>query len=120
MSRSVPPWTSSTDDQSIPIRVRLRIFDRFDGRCAKCTRRLIGGEWDLDHIVALANGGSHSEQNLQPLCKIPCHSQKTKQDVAEKARTYRKRKRNIGVKRPRTITRWRRFNGEPVYARRER
>ena len=31
---------------------------------------------DVDHIVPLADGGDHSDDNLQPLCH-ECHSRKT-------------------------------------------
>ncbi len=120
MSRAVAYWFGTTDDQAIPDRVRLRVYETHNGRCPKCTRKLMPGQWDLDHIVALANGGTHSEGNLQPLCKSPCHSQKTKADVAEKSRTYRKRKANLGMRKPRTIRSWRKFNGDPVHASRER
>jgi hypothetical protein len=36
---------------------------------------------EVDHIIALANGGTHDRSNLQSLCSA-CHINKTKQDVA--------------------------------------
>lgn len=118
--RSVVEWVGAHPDAAIPDRVRVRIFERYAGRCPKCTRKLVPSQWDCDHIVALANGGRHAESNLQPLCKVPCHSAKTADDVAEKSRSYRKRKANAGIRKPRSIRAWRRFNGEPVYASRDR
>ena len=35
---------------------------------------------ELDHIVALVNGGSNDDDNLQGLC-APCHVQKTRADL---------------------------------------
>lgn len=100
MTRSMPPWTAKHDDEAIPPRVRLRVFQRHDGNCAKCTRPLFPGHWACDHIVALANGGKHAEINLQPLCTNPCHSEKTAADVAEKSMVYRKRAKHLGIKKP--------------------
>lgn len=98
--RTVPEWVASSDDQAIPARVKLRVFDRFSGICPKCSRKLRTGHFDYDHIVSLANGGRHAEFNLQPLCTSPCHSTKTKQDVAEKSRTYERRKSYVGLRKP--------------------
>lgn len=120
MSRTVPLWHGKTDDAPIPPRVRLRIFGRTEGHCAKCTRELVPGRWECDHIIPLILGGRHAEDNLQPLCDDPCHPAKTKLDVKLKAKVARVRKRHIGIKKPRTIRAWRRFDGSPVYAPRER
>jgi 5-methylcytosine-specific restriction protein A len=120
MTRAVPEWIAKHDDEAIPPRVELRVFQKHDGCCPKCGRKLRPGHWACDHITALINGGQHRESNLQPLCNTPCHSQKTAEDVAEKSRTYKRRKSEVGIKKPRTITRWRRMNGAPVYADRER
>lgn len=98
--RTVPEWIATDDNQAIPARVRLRIFERYNGVCPKCTRKLRPGSWACDHIVALANGGAHRESNLQPLCTSPCHSQKTRDDVAQKSQTYRVRRREAGVRKP--------------------
>ncbi len=98
--RSTEEWTSKNDDAAIPPRVMLRVYMRFNGVCPKCSRILQHGKWACDHVVALVNGGKHAESNLQPLCVSPCHSQKTKADVAEKSRVYRKRAAHLGLKKP--------------------
>jgi 5-methylcytosine-specific restriction enzyme A len=97
--RNVEEWIGKTDDQAIPPRVRLRVFERTSGNCAECTRRLQPGGWACDHIVALVNGGQHRESNLRALCNEPCHSSKTAQDVAEKSKVRRKRAKHVGIKR---------------------
>lgn len=43
----------------------VRLFERADGRCAACD---VTAALELDHIVALTNGGDNSEGNLQFLC----------------------------------------------------
>lgn len=120
MTRSTDEWIGKNDDHSIPARVRLRVFERFDGHCAICTRRIGGSiKAAYDHITALINGGGNRESNIQLLC-LECHRKKTNSDVALKSRTYRKRAGHIGVRKPRTITRWRKFNGDVVQASRDR
>jgi 5-methylcytosine-specific restriction protein A len=98
MSRAIESWVGKTDDAAIPPRVQLRIFNRLGGNCAKCTRKLEPGKWACDHIVALINGGRHAEDNLQPLCVSPCHSQKTRADMAIKSIVYRKAASHVGIK----------------------
>jgi len=98
MARSVPEWKGVNDDSPVPARVRLRIFDRCGGRCHLSGRLIRAGEfWELDHIVALCNGGTHSEYNLAPVLR-ESHRIKTKEDVAEKALVAKKRKSFLGIR----------------------
>lgn len=100
MPRSVSEWIGKSDDARVPPRVRVRIFDRHGGVCALSGRKIHAGEaWDLDHIIALANGGEHRETNLQPVLKAP-HREKTRADVAEKAKVAKTRARHIGAAAP--------------------
>ncbi len=120
MARKVPEWIGKTDDAKIPIRVRLRVFDAHGGICHISGRRILAGDsWDCDHICSLINGGEHRERNLAPALR-DAHKTKTAEDVAEKSRVARKRKKHLGIKKPRTITRWRRFDGSIVTKDRER
>jgi len=100
--RAVPEWVGKHDDSRIPDRVRLRIFLQYAGRCqCGCARLIrIGEPWDLDHRQALINGGEHRESNLVPLLKEH-HKNKSKQDVAEKSKTYQMRRRHYGIKKSR-------------------
>lgn len=97
MSRALPEWIGKHDDEAVPARVQVRIFKAFKGVCPECTRKMQPGAWQLDHIKALINGGEHRETNLWPLCTSPCHSQKTKADLAEKSKNYRTTAKHIGV-----------------------
>lgn len=98
MSRAVPEWIGKTPDSAIPPRVRVRVFERDGGRCRSCQRKLAPGDkWQPDHQVALINSGENRESNLRVLCDW-CHKQKTRADVAQKARSYKRRKRHYGVR----------------------
>jgi 5-methylcytosine-specific restriction endonuclease McrA len=67
MSRSVDLWVGKTDDEKVPPRVRLRVFEAHGGRCWISGRKIMPGDkWEIDHEVALINGGTHSEANLAP------------------------------------------------------
>ena len=73
---------------------RLRIWAR-NPHCATCGELtdLAQGTarpFELDHIVALVNGGQDTEDNLQVLC-VECHEGKTRRDMG------RREKVQIGV-----------------------
>lgn len=114
--RSVDLWVGSTPDAAIPPRVRLRVFERHGGVCALSGRKIrVGDAWDLDHRVPLIMGGRHAEDNLQPVLK-DAHREKTKADVAAKAKADRIRARHLGIAKPKSGFRgWRRMNGEIVW-----
>lgn len=122
MSRSTNEWIGKTDDAAIPPRVRLRQFERDGGICqCGCNIKISARDkWETDHIDAIINGdGENRESNLQTLL-AEHHKAKTKLDVKLKAKVARVRKKNLGIKKPRTMTRWRNFRGEVVTASRER
>ena len=119
--RAIDEWIGQTSNSRIPPRVRLRVFYRDSGICQCGCQRLIhaGEKWQTDHRIALVNGGENRESNLRTLL-AKHHATKTKADVAEKSRVYRKRSSHLGIKKPRAITRWRRFDGSIREAGRER
>ena len=50
-------------------RVRRVVFARDGGVCMKCGKRVAENDFHVDHIVALANGGSEwSLDNLELSC----------------------------------------------------
>lgn len=98
MSRSTEEWIAKHDDQAIPPRVRLRVFERHGGICHLSGRKIMPGEpWDCDHVIALINGGEHRESNLAPALRDK-HREKTVEDVRQKAITADKRMMNLGIK----------------------
>ena len=53
----------------------MRVFRRDGFACKNCGRR---GQLDCDHVTAISEGGSWwSMDNLQTLCKYPCHRDKS-------------------------------------------
>lgn len=114
--REVPEWIGKTPSTAPPPRVKLRIIDAQHGVCAECGRKLgVAGERiEFDHTTALVNGGENRESNLRALC-APCHAAKTAEDVAQKSAIARKRKKALGVDRPKRKIPYRRFDGSPVW-----
>lgn len=120
MSRAVPEWIGKTDDSTIPDRVKERVLRASEDSCVRCSRK-VGGKLrpEFDHVTPLILGGQNRESNLQLLCN-ECHGAKTKLDVKLKSKVARVRQKSFGIKKPRTITKWRRFDGSIREAGRER
>lgn len=99
MTRSTDEWVGRTDDAKIPPRVRLRVFLAYAGKCYRTGQKLRPGHWQLDHIIALANGGEHREKNLAPI-ETEAHRFKTAEDVRIKAKLARTAAKHSGAVRP--------------------
>lgn len=97
-ARTTDEWIGATPDTAIPPRVRRRVFLAHGGICHIAGRKIQAGEaWDLDHVIALINGGENRESNLAPALRDK-HREKTAADVAEKARIDRIRNKHLGIK----------------------
>ena len=95
--RSTKEWIGKTPDTKVPPRVRLRVFEAAGEICALTGRKIRpGDQWDCDHRIALKNGGENRESNLQPVLRA-AHREKTKADVAQKAKDARVRKKHLGL-----------------------
>lgn len=98
MPRSVAEWIGKTADSKIPDYVKLRIWDREEGLCYLTGRKLRKGEYDFEHVIALAlwtgEGHGNRESNIR-LAYRTAHREKTKQDVATKAESDRVRKKHV-------------------------
>lgn len=100
MARSVKEWIGATPDTPAPKRVRLRVFETHGGKCHLTGRKIRpGDDWDLDHVLALVNGGENRETNLAPALRS-AHRKKTAQDVAQKAKDARVRAKHLGLHKP--------------------
>ena len=95
---------------------------RCNGICENeaCGAKLSAHKFHFDHLIPDGLGGEPTLDNCQVLCH-PCHAEKTgKQDIPRIAKAKRISDREKGIKRPRTITKWRKFNGQAVFAERTR
>lgn len=100
--RATDEWIGKTPDSAIPPRVRLRVFERYGGKCYLSGRKIRPGEpWEIEHVIALCNGGEHRESNMAPALTEP-HKAKTAKDVALKAKVDRTRKKHLGIHKPKT------------------
>lgn len=118
--RTPDEWIGKTDDAKVPDSVKVRVFERYGGVCYLSGIKIESGmDWELEHIQALCNGGEHRESNMAPALVAP-HKDKTRADRRLKAKNDRVRKKHLGLKKPRKITRWRRFDGSIREAGRER
>jgi 5-methylcytosine-specific restriction enzyme A len=104
VGRATPEWIGKTADAPIPGYVKLRIWDREGGRCYLTGRKLRAGEYDFEHVIALAlwtgDGHGNRESNIR-LAYRPAHREKTKQDRKTKADSDRVRKKHVGITKPR-------------------
>lgn len=117
MTRSVEEWIGKTPDTPIPPRVRLRVFEKHNGICYLSGRKILAGDlWDIEHIVALVNGGENRESNLAPALRDK-HKEKTSIDVKEKSKVRSKRMKHLGIRRKKRSIPGRKFDGTPVPSR---
>lgn len=80
MSRAVPEWIATSDDQEIPRLVKLRIWEREGGRCYLSKRKIHPGDaYQFEHVIALECGGQHRESNIRLALTEP-HKAKTADD----------------------------------------
>lgn len=94
-------WVGKTDDAMPPPSVRLRILNNNGRKCYLTGIEIQPRDsWDLDHIIALCNGGENRESNLAPALRAP-HRDKTKRDRATKRKNDRVTMRAYGIRRTR-------------------
>lgn len=70
-------------------RERAKLFEDAGGKCAVCTRKLGPRDsWELDHIIAIALGGTDDDSNLRIVCNW-CHDPKSSDDTTKAAKVKR-------------------------------
>lgn len=66
--------------------VRAQIYNKFNGHCAYCGRKLKKEEMTVDHIKPLNAGGTYELTNLNPACRC-CNNYKSSMSL-KKFRKY--------------------------------
>lgn len=102
MARTVKEWIGRTDDSQPPSRVKMRILEAHGFRCYRTGVEIRDGDAphiQYDHKIALINGGENRESNLGPIF-AKAHREKTREDVAEKAKIAKKRAKAFVQARP--------------------
>lgn len=72
--------------QSIADRQKLRVWLQQGGQCKACGAIVALTEADMDHIVPLVDGGELTDDNVQVLCRVPCHRDKTDAEKTARAK----------------------------------
>ncbi|UTC29555.1 HNH nuclease [Brevundimonas phage vB_BpoS-Bambus] len=68
--------------------MRQHVFLRDKGECASCgvVWRFLSDAWEADHVIplflAFGDWSFWEPENVQILCKDPCHKAKSKSDMA--------------------------------------
>jgi 5-methylcytosine-specific restriction protein A len=119
--RSVEEWIGKTPDSMPPRTVRLRIFERHQGKDLFSSRKIMPGDkWELCHIIALEDGGENRESNLAPGL-YAAHRKETGRENSQRATERNRRMAHLNIrkapykpiqsapfakreKRPRTLT----------------
>lgn len=79
----IPEADHSTEDRAVSQAMKQRVREEQGGICARswCEAPAL----DVDHVIALWNGGTNARSNLEALCTV-CHAQKTKAEAALRAK----------------------------------
>lgn len=93
--RSVPEWVGKTPDSDPPKAVKLRIFNRYAGRCGLTGAKIqVGDVYEFDHIKEIWEGGENRESNLHPVLKEP-HDKKSAAARSRKSKADRVRFKHV-------------------------
>jgi 5-methylcytosine-specific restriction protein A len=99
-------YTHATRRSMTPLRA-LKIYEARGGRCYLCERKLMAGDdWEIEHRIALENGGTDDDDNLFIACTW-CHREKTADDHGQAAKGKRMAARHHVPKRFKQ-SKWRR------------
>ena len=99
---------------------RAKLFDAHGGICCICETKIkVGEPWIDEHWIPREISADDSLSNRAP-AHVACAKVKTKIDQKLIAKVKRNRANHLGIKKPRSMTRWRKFNGDKVIAPRER
>ena len=61
---------------------RREIYNKYDGHCAYCGKKIDFDDLSIDHLIAVSKGGTDEVDNLIPCCYL-CNHQKDNMNVEE-------------------------------------
>lgn len=97
--RAVKEWVGLTPDSPVPAKVKLRVLMRYSRRCHWTGKPIRPGDaWDVDHVIAIINGGRNAESNLAPILRGKAHVEKTAEDRDEADKVRRIREKHYGLR----------------------
>ena len=84
--------SSSSERKSIPQSVRMELWtnffgEQYVGKCFVCKTEIQKDRFDAGHIVAHADGGSDTADNMRPICKT-CNTSMGTQNLMEFKEMY--------------------------------
>ncbi len=106
--RAVPEWKGKTPDTKIPKAVRLRVFRTWDGIDYLTGIKIVGKEWEVEHVIALVEGGEHREGNMRPVLK-GSQKDKTAAEIGRKSKADRQGAHHAGLAKSKTPMKSRKF-----------
>ena len=65
--------------------IREQVYNKFNGHCAYCGRKIAYKDMQVDHIKPQCNGGTNDFDNLFPACRTCNHYKR-----AQKLETFRR------------------------------
>lgn len=68
-------WRKKLKRKQYSKEVRMMLYNKADGRCQLCGRKILFESMTLDHVIPLKMGGEDNVNNLQIACEI-CNSSK--------------------------------------------
>lgn len=80
-------------------KTRAQAFERAAGCCEGCGAKLKVGEAEYDHVLPCELGGDNGLENCEVIC-VPCHKEKTADDVKRIRKSDRQRDSLSGAKKP--------------------
>jgi 5-methylcytosine-specific restriction endonuclease McrA len=75
---SYPRNTPTSKLRKVSDQLKKIVASQQSWKCRKC-KNILDATYEVDHIIALEDGGSNDIQNLQALCRN-CHGKKTMED----------------------------------------
>lgn len=73
-----PPAPSARIKRSVSAAKKKRVAAAQEWKCDMCGETL-DETYEVDHIIALCDGGTNEDSNLRALCR-PCHAKKTAEE----------------------------------------